>query len=217
MKIYLIRHGQMKGDPFVTPESPVTGSLSEDEGIPQAEALAKALKGRKVDKAFSSPFGRALQTAEVALKGRDIPITILPYMYEWMPDRSLEEIPSTEFEQIHDRWNDAYPEETWKTDLGEGCFDMYARICPAFLKTLDSIGVHSRYGGYVIDESAKDLSIAVFAHGGSLNILLSFLLEIRPFPAGRFSFHLTGVAELNYTERKGVYYPELVIPAMASD
>ena len=214
MKIYLIRHGEMAGDPFITPEQPVTGSLSEVKGIPQAKQLAEAVKKIKIDKAFSSPFGRALQTAEIALKDRNIPINILPYMYEWMPNRSLDKIPSTEFEEIHKKWGNAYPEETWKTDLGEGTFDMYARICPPFLTTLATLGVHARHGGYVLDKPAEDLSIAVFAHGGSLNTLLSFLLDIRPFPVGKFSFTLTGVAEINFTERKGVYYPELVIPTL---
>ena len=214
MKIYLIRHGEMAGSPFITAAQPVTGSLSEKKGIPQAKQLAKAIKAIKIDKAFSSPFGRALQTAEIALKDRNISIEILPYMYEWMPNKSLDEIPSTEFEQIHKKWKNAYPEETWKTDLGEGTFDMCARICPPFLKTLATIGVHARHGGYVLDQPAEDLSIAVFAHGGSLNTLLTFLLDIRPFPVGKFAFALTGVAELNFNKRKGVYYPELMLPTL---
>ena len=42
MKLLLIRHGKMKGDPFCEPPSPVTGCLS-DEGVAQAEALGRAL------------------------------------------------------------------------------------------------------------------------------------------------------------------------------
>lgn len=211
MKIYLIRHAEMAGDPFVEPERRVTGCLSEKEGVPQAERLRESLASIHIDRAYSSPMGRALQTAEIALEGRAVPIDILPYMREWMPDRSLENIPSTEYSQIVKKCSDANPEEIWKTELGDGTFDMCARICPAFLKTLSTVGIHAKYGGFVIDEDSVDLSIAVFAHGGSLNILLGFLLGIPPFPVGRFSFALTGVALLNFQRRKDVWYPELEI------
>ncbi len=212
MKITFVRHAEIAGDPFVCPQRPVKGSLSP-KGIKQAKAAGKALKDVKFDMAFSSPYGRALQTAEIVLAGRNTPIKVLPFMVEWLPDRSLEKLPKTEFESIQKRTSSFYAEETWKTDLGEGCFDMYARICPPFLKALDRIGVHPRMGGYVIDAKSKNLSVAVFAHGGSLNILLSFLLELRPFPIGHFAFEHAGAATVRFQECKGISYPILCFPA----
>lgn len=213
MRLILVRHGENGGDPFGCPDRPVKGYLSRANGIRQAEELRDSLKNTNIDYAFSSPYGRALQTAEIALEGRDIPIKILPSLKEWQPDRRLEDLHCTEYERIVMMVQDKYVEETWKTELGEGTFDMYARICPSFLKELDALGIHSRMGGFVIDPSARDLSIAVFAHGGSLGILLSFLLDLRPFPVGRFSFQLTGAAVVNYSPCKDIYYPSLAIPA----
>lgn len=214
MEITFVRHGEMAGDPFVCPERPVNGCLSEENGIPQAEATREALKNEKFDIAFSSPFGRALQTCEIVMTEHDTPIEILPYIYEWMPNMDLKNIPKTDFEDIEKQTQNLYVEETWKTPLGEGYFEMASRICPPFLKTLDKLGVHSRMGGYVIDDKAKDLSIIVFAHGGSLDKLLAFLLKIPPFPAASFSFELTGVAKIKMKESNGIFHPSLIIPAL---
>ncbi len=214
MRITLVRHGEMTGDPGVEPERPVTGCLSEERGVPQAEATAGALADTHFDVAFSSPYGRALQTAEIVLRGRDVPIKVLSVLREGQVNTALSDMPSTEYEEIVRRDVERYAEETWKTDLGEGCYDMYARIVPPFLRELDALGIHCRMGGYVPDEEARDLSIAVFAHGGSLNVLLSFLLGTRPFPVGSFSFELTGVATVGFSERRGIYHPALRIRAL---
>ncbi|MFP4976983.1 histidine phosphatase family protein [Paenibacillus sp. CN-4] len=214
MKLTLIRHGHMAGDPYICPEQPVQGCLSEDCGVMQAEATAEALKQVKFDIALSSPYGRALQTAEIVMAGRGLDIRILPYLYEWMPNRELEKVPSTVFEEMQRQAGDAYAEETWKTEMGEGYYDMCARIIPPFLKDLSGLGIHSRMGGFVPEEHARELSVAVFGHGGSLGVLLNFLLGVRPFPVGSFTFEHTGVAVLSFTERKGIYYPQLTVPAL---
>lgn len=216
MKLTLIRHAEMRGDPFACPERPVRGCLTEKLGVPQAERTAEALRGMRFDYAFSSPYGRALQTAETVLAGRDTEFRILPCLREWMPNKDLETMPSTKAEEIFNRNKDAFAEETWKTNLGEGCWDMYARIVPPFLKELDKIGIHNRCGGFIPEKRAKDLSVAVFAHGGSLGILTGFLLGVRPFPIGSFVYEHTGVAFLEFKERRGIYYPQLVLRALHS-
>ena len=70
----LVRHGQsllnrdgiVNGDPLRDP------GLSR-EGIKQARELGKQIAAMAVKVVVVSPFPRALQTAEVALEGRDIP------------------------------------------------------------------------------------------------------------------------------------------------
>lgn len=212
MQILLIRHAKLDGDPDVCPARPVSGCLSPTEGIPQAEALAKNLAPIPIDVAFASPMGRALQTAEIALKDRAVPIKVLPFLREWIPSPELNAANAATFENMVAQDGKRYAEETWKTELGEGCFEMYARICPPFLKELAAVGVHHRMGGFVIEESARDLTVAVFSHGGTLNVLLSFLLGMRPFPFASFGFELTGVATLKFIERNGIFYPMLTIP-----
>jgi len=208
MRFFLIRHGEMAGDPFLEPQRPVSGCLSET-GIGQAERVREYLSGRKIDAAYSSPFGRALQTAEIALDGKDTPIRILPGIREWMPDLKLKELPSTEYEAIVGRNTDLSPEEEWKTPLGEGCFDLYARIVPAFLSALKEEGIYPGNGGYLTESDAEDRSLAFFAHGGSLGVLLTFLMGMRPFPMSSFRFEPGGVCEVMFQKRRNVHYPVL--------
>ncbi len=210
VRLTLVRPGEAAGDPFATPGRPVHGFLSK-RGQEQAEAARRALADRRFDVAFSSPYGRALQTAETVLEGRPVEIRVLPFLREWMPNPALEDAPKERLDEVNRRANQAFAEESWKTDLGEGTFEMYARMVPPFLAELDRLGIHSRMGGFVVDEKARGLSIVVFAHGGTLNVLLSHLLGLRPFPVGAFAFDLTGVAELELTERQGIAYPQLLI------
>ena len=215
MKLLLIRHAKMAGDPYVCPARPVTGCLSADVGLPQARALAEALRGERIDVAFCSPYGRALQTAEIVLQGRSTPIHIVDGLREWIPNPSLRDAPSTVFEEMMKRDSARFAEDTWKTEQGEGCYDVYARVIPPFLEALAGVGVRARHGGFVVDGGAGDLTIAVFAHGGSLNVMLSQLLGVRPFPIGAFAFAETGVAALEFSPRQGVHYPVLRIPTLA--
>jgi len=215
MKLLLVRHGQMAGDPYLCPDRPVSGCLSP-EGVAQAQALRDALASTRIDAAFSSPYGRALQTAEIAFAERGVPITIVPGLEEWKPDPALRDVTSTVFEAMQARDRERYAEETWKTEQGEGAFDVYARVVPALLGALASFGWHHRMGGWIPDPGTEEATVAITAHGGSLNVMLAFILGVAPFPVGRFSFALTGVATIGFTERHGIYYPALSLQTLAS-
>ena len=210
MKLYLVRHGRMAGDPYAEPASPVSGCRSP-EGVAQAEALRNALAATPIDAAFASPYGRAVETAERVLAGRGVAIVRVPGLQEWTPSEEFRGATSTEAAAMAARDADRWAEETWKTELGEGAFDMYARVVPALLGALASVGWHAREGGWVPDPGAENLNVAVFAHGGSLNTALSFLLGMQPFPVGRFSFGHCGVAKVAFTPRRGVYHLSLEI------
>ncbi len=214
MKLLLIRHGQMAGDPYGCPERPVSGCLSA-EGLAQARALHAALAAERIDAALSSPYGRALQTAETALDGRAVPITVVPGLEEWQPAPALRGATNTVFEELQQRDRVRYAEETWKTEQGEGTFDVYARVVPAALEALAGLGWCHRMGAWVPDPGTEMRTVALFAHGGSLGVLLAFLLGVAPFPVNRFGFALTGVAALAFIERRGLHYPVLTLPAPA--
>ena len=203
----------MAGDPFCEPPSPVRGCLSS-EGVDQAEALCRALASTHIDFAFTSPFGRAVETAERALAERDVKIVRVPGLLEWMPSKEYRGATSTEALEMERRDEARYVEDTWKTELGEGCFDVYARVVPALLGALASIGWHHRFGGWVCDEGTEDATVAVFAHGGSLNAMLSFILGLPPTPAGRFSFANCGIASVVFRQRRGIMYPQLELPSL---
>jgi len=75
MRIFLAaRHGQslFNVDKIVNGDPALDRGLS-DQGIEEAERLAGQLAALPLDLVAASPFPRALQTANIALAGRDVP------------------------------------------------------------------------------------------------------------------------------------------------
>ncbi|MGX1193057.1 histidine phosphatase family protein [Metabacillus sp. SLBN-84] len=64
--LYLVRHCQAHGQE-------VSASLTE-EGFRQAERLVSFFEGKKIDRIFSSPFRRAIQTTEPLAAARGLEI-----------------------------------------------------------------------------------------------------------------------------------------------
>jgi broad specificity phosphatase PhoE len=75
MRLFLVvRHGQslFNVDNVVNGDPALDRGLSE-QGIEEAQRLAGQLAALPLDLVFVSPFPRALQTANIALAGRDVP------------------------------------------------------------------------------------------------------------------------------------------------
>lgn len=212
MTLYMIRHGEMAGDPFVRPTRPVSGSLSQ-LGLDQAEATRNAFADIDVRAVFSSPFGRALQTAEVVFGSHDIEIVVRDYLHEMMPNEHVRAMETAEWLETMKVHHERPADETWNSHIGENKLDMLARIVPPFLQDLESIGLHPRHGGFVIDQDATDGAAVFVAHGGSLGVVLDFLLTKHLSPVSSFTFEHTGVARIELVLRGGVAYPQLHLPA----
>ena len=75
MRLFLVaRHGQslFNVDRVVNGDPTLDRGLSE-QGIEEAEGLAVQLAGLPLDLVVVSPFPRAIQTANIALDGREVP------------------------------------------------------------------------------------------------------------------------------------------------
>src|SRR3954454_23445052 len=75
MRLFLVaRHGQslFNVDKVVNGDPTLDRGLSE-QGIEEAERLGGQLAGLPLDLVVVSPFPRALQTANIALAGREVP------------------------------------------------------------------------------------------------------------------------------------------------
>ncbi len=72
MKIYLVRHGETNLNAKDVYQFPDT--LLSKTGLKQSKSLANRFKNIKVDKIFSSPYKRTIQTAEMIkdITGKDI-------------------------------------------------------------------------------------------------------------------------------------------------
>jgi len=79
--LYLTRHGQTEWNVENRFQGWSDSPLTE-KGIRQAKDLAKRLRGISFDAIYSSPAGRALQTAEILRDGREIEIREHPDLRE---------------------------------------------------------------------------------------------------------------------------------------
>ncbi len=212
MEIYLVRHGEIAGDPHRHYQPPVEGCLSE-RGIRQAAALAEAFEDVRFDAIYASPLGRAIQTAQALAGPRDLPIQVLDWLIEWRPATVLGQCDEANYEKMMAEAEKLRPEQSWKTPAGEGTLEMTHRIIVGFQQLMQQFGVQAGHGGYLLDDPDEDRRIALVAHGGSLGALLGFILNLPIRPHGYFAFEQTGVAIVTFVRRVDVWYPTLKLPS----
>lgn len=211
MELYLIRHGEMCGDPHKQYVPPVENCLS-DIGCRQAAAMGKALDGIAFTSVYTSPLGRAIQTAQTIAQPRGLPMKVEPWVIEWRPATVIDGCDDTKYETMLKAASELRVEQTWKTPAGEGTLEMAHRVITGFLKLMSSLGVHAGHGGYLLDNPADDQRVALVAHGGSLGQLAAFLLGVPIRPMAPVAFEQTGVAIFSFVRRVDVWYPMLKIP-----
>lgn len=208
MQVYLIRHGNMAGDPHRYYEPPVDGCLSE-KGVAQAASLGRALASVKFDAVYASPLGRALQTAQSFADPQGIKIKVMPWLVEWRPAHIMNGGDAANYESMLKSAAVLRPEESWKTAAGEGAFEMAHRIVPGWLGVMASHGIRAGHGGYLFEKDDDTQRIALVAHGGSLCVLLAHILGIPYQPFAPIQFMETGVAVIDFVKRVDVWYPAL--------
>jgi phosphoserine phosphatase len=81
VRLLLARHGESMWNAERRFQGSTDVPLSP-RGRAQAEALARGLRRYRVGAAYVSPFRRALETAELALKGTGIPVVVLDDLRE---------------------------------------------------------------------------------------------------------------------------------------
>nr|MBQ8252772.1 histidine phosphatase family protein [Lachnospiraceae bacterium] len=73
MRLYIIRHGETEWNKVKRLQGQTDIPLAE-EGIRLARETGEGMKNLPIDLVISSPLTRAVQTAQILTKGRDIPI-----------------------------------------------------------------------------------------------------------------------------------------------
>ena len=93
--VLLARHGQSVSNAIRRFQGVQDVPLSE-LGLRQAQALSAAVSGRRLAHVYASPLQRARRTAEIAMAGRDVPLSVVDDLRElslgdW-EGRAIEEI-----------------------------------------------------------------------------------------------------------------------------
>ena len=209
MLLYIVRHG----DPVYT-----TDSLTE-RGKQQAEAVGKRIYDSKIDRIFSSPMGRAMETAEPACRLLRIEKIIEPWTRE-IEQEKLTPFPDGKMKSITAVQNTYYREN--------GYIDLpYDRACEcqgingaqmekalryieengkAFLERL---GYREENGIYRILRE-NNQKVALFCHSAFAKAWLSVLLHI-PLHImwSSFAYTHTGVTVVEFKNNpNGVTAPK---------
>lgn len=182
MLLYVIRHAEPIYDP---------DSLTE-KGKRQAEALGRRLSVNGLDKIYSSPMNRALQTAQPACELLGLKPEILPWASEnlaandfgfhdpengnrwcWSFGINPTRYKLPEVLALGDKWYEAFPFNL--SNAKEG----YARIARESDAFMESLGYKRDGVNYRIINHTDD-RVAVFCHYGFGTTWLSYLLGIPP-------------------------------------
>lgn len=215
MKIFYIRHG----DPIYNPDclTPL--------GARQAEAVAKRLAMHGVDEIYSSPSGRAMQTATPLSEILKIPITILDWCDEalvWQEFTVTDENGHTKWMCWDDKVREKFTEKSMRLSDGEWYSDPFfdpkvgkgvQRVNREVDSFLAGFGyIHDREKGVYKVEKENTKRIAIFAHQGFSLAFFSSLLDI-PYPmfSTRFDISHSCVSLIDFPEvQKGEITPKIL-------
>jgi probable phosphoglycerate mutase len=206
MRIVFIRHG----DPNY--EKDCLTPLGKKEALVVAKRLKKIgteEPAAKIKKIYSSPLGRARQTADAAAKILRLDIETLDYMKEisWSgDDLPCGGHPWTLSGWLVDKENFDFAKNDWRTH--PYFKDNQARLdCQNIAAGIDQF--LSRYGyrhegNRLFCERGTDETVAIFAHGGSIACVFAHLMGM-PLPYALSSMFLahTSISVLNFPSRPG--------------
>lgn len=161
-KFIILRHCQPKSfpGPWIQPHS---NPLSE-EGKKQAKGISKLLKEINIDSIYSSPYTRALQTAEIIGKNLELEVKIKEYLKERIQgDIENREIPEKEVKKLwlkFEQFKNLSPKEQWTAKPFRG-FETDQELLERSLKCLTEI-------------SNNDMgkTILIVSHAGFIKVIL---------------------------------------------
>ncbi len=205
MLLYIVRHG----DPVYE-----TDSLTE-RGRLQAEAVGKRIADSKIDRIFSSPMGRARETAAPACRLLGLECNIESWAHE-IEDERLTPFPDGIMKSVTYVQN-TYFRRNGNMDLGydkafecEGFNQTQMKKAVSYIEEggrdfLERLGYKEENGIYRILKP-NDEKVALFCHAAFSRAWLSVLLHI-PINImwSSFSYTHTGVTVLEFKNNKDGY------------
>ena len=184
MRLIFVRHG----------EPDYQKDCLTENGVIQAQSTAKRLQDEKITAVYSSPMGRAAETASFTAKAHSLTVQKLDFMHEidWGDTETGKEAGAGIPYEGHP-WTLAcklYSEQP--ESIGNGAWKEHpyfrSNRCMKYFRTIGE-GLDTLLAGYGLIRNGSlyecrresDETIALFAHGGSGGILFSYLLNL-PFP-----------------------------------
>lgn len=192
MTVYLIRHGETTANASKTFAGISDVDLTE-KGISQAEVAAEKLKDIKLDAVFSSDLKRAKETAHKIAEKQDLHIQAIDAFREmnfgiW-EGKKFAEIKASDPERLQ-LWFDDF--EHFVVPEGESVKEMFERVTEAYKQIITKFGADS------------DKQVAIVAHGGVIQALLSFLCFDNVSGYWKFRVDNCGINKIEYVMGESV-------------
>lgn len=204
MRIIFIRHGEPNYElDCLTPKGHV-----------QAAAAAQRLLREGISEVWSSPLGRAQETAEAFSKQSGLPIKTLPFMREldWgsidgsqlfaggHPWFTANEMARLGLPLDAAGWENG---DWFKNNIVTG---IVKGIQAGIDEWLFGLGWERRGSSYcALSEDAEKKTVALFSHGGSSSAAIGHILSIQfPLTCALFHFGHTGITILRFSGEPGV-------------
>lgn len=186
MTIYLIRHGETTANVEKRFAGISDVELTE-KGVGQAVLAGEKLKELAFDAIYSSTLKRAHETAKIIAKHQTAEVVALDTLKEmnfgiW-EDKKLSEIKSQDGALLNQWFVDF---ETFVVPEGESVKEMFERVTTAYKTIIEP---------YSLDSDTK---IAIVAHGGVIQSLLSFLCFGDNTGYWKFRIDNCGVNKIEY-------------------
>jgi alpha-ribazole phosphatase len=186
MIVYLIRHGQTSANVERKFAGSWDVSLTEN-GLAQAAQARDKLKNVKLSAIYASPLERAAITAKTIAQAQDVSVILNPALAEmnfgiW-EQRLFKEVQHESPEMLN-RWfqNDV----TFRVEGGESIGELYDRVSTAYADILSKYDVDS------------DDAIAIVAHGGVIQTLMSHICYGDTSGYWRFEIQNCGLNKIEY-------------------
>ena len=211
MRIVFVRHG----------EPDYENDCLTARGHIQAGIAAKRLMEEGIDKIFSSPMGRALQTAQAFSEESGLKsIEILDFMreIEWgdtdgvkIPDDGhpwalADRLAKEDYMLTDHNWKE-HP--YFKNNFVRDDFELIEEGTDKWLKCLG----YEREGNFYRNnrENADEYTVALFCHGGSSSSMLGHIFNLPlPFMVSAFHIQFTGITVVRFDKTPGSIVPPIL-------
>ena len=206
MRLVFVRHGE--------PDY-INDCLTEN-GVEQAQCTAERLKNEPISAIYSSPMGRAKQTASYTAEDHGLDVKVLDFMheinwgildekkengelkYEGHPWSLAHDLLTENPELIgSDKWN----EHPYFAD--NKCTYFFPAISEGIDKLLACYGLERKDGAYLCTKACDD-TIALFAHGGSGAVMISHIFSLPfPFVLSALPYGVCSVSVISFDSNEG--------------
>jgi probable phosphoglycerate mutase len=155
VKLYFVRHGESTANRLRKFSNGGFKHPLTETGVEQARMVTRSLSGLQVERIYSSPVMRAVQTAQILADCLRAPLQITEALREWsvgIYEGTTDPVGWELHRQVQDLWF-CHQQFDSKMPGGESFRDIQARFIP-FIE------------GLVSDGRNSDRSIILVAHGG---------------------------------------------------